>query len=91
MKTILILCILGDPVSPPASYHRTGGFNVDTEELIKYFDSEEYSLAVITNTSQYCPEPYIRYNNYTDIYRIELSHDIMDDQERLADKFDYFL
>lgn len=90
MKTILILCILGDPVSPPASYHRTGGFNVDTEELIKYFDSEEYSLAVITNTSQYCPEPYIRYNNYTDIYRIELSHDIMDDQERLADKFDYF-
>ena len=89
-KTVLILCILGDPVSPPGSYHRTGGFNVDTEELINYFDKQNYSLVVITNTSKYCPELYIRYNDYTEIYRIELSHDIMDNQEKLAERYDYF-
>ena len=89
-KTVLILCILGDPVSPPASYHRTGGFNVDTAELISYFDAHQYSLAIITNTSKYCTKLYEKYNDYTEIYRIELSHDIMDNQEKLADKYNYF-
>lgn len=88
MRTsIIILCLLGDPVLPAASYDRTGGFNVDMAEILKYWSTSSYSITVITNSSLYrsCVDEQL-YENIQ-IHRVYLEDDILNDQPELAKRF----
>lgn len=88
MKTsIVILCLLGDPVLPAVSYDRTGGFNVDMAEILKYWSSSSYSITVITNSSVYIPCTDEQLYENIQLHRVYLEHDILNDQQELAKRF----
>lgn len=51
MNNILVLCFLGDPTLEPASVEGTGGFNVDSKELVQILSETKYNVTLITNYS----------------------------------------
>ena len=51
MNNILVLCFLGDPTLEPASVEGTGGFNVDSKELVQILSETKYNVTFITNYS----------------------------------------
>lgn len=88
MKTsIIILCLLGDPVLPAASYDRTGGFNVDMAEILKFWSSSSHSITVITNSSMYIPCNDEQLYENIQLHRVYLENDILNDQTELAKRF----
>lgn len=88
MKTsIIILCLLGDPLLPAASYDRTGGFNVDMAEILKYWSSFPYSITVITNSSLFIPCSDEQLYENIQLHRVYLENDILNDQPKLAKRF----
>ena len=89
--SIIILCLLGDPSLPAASCDRSGGFNVDMAEILKYWSSFPYLITVITNGSFYSQERYEQLYKNIRIYRIPLEDNILNDQPELANKFSYVL
>ena len=86
-SSIIILCLLGDPVLPAASCDRTGGFNVDMEEILKYWSNFSYSITVITNGSSYVPYEYEQLYKNVEIYRVPLEDSIMNQQPQLEKEF----
>lgn len=86
-SSIVILCLLGDPSLPAASCDRTGGFNVDMAEILKYWASFPYSITVITNDSFYAPEKHEQLYKNIHVYRVSLEDNIMNDQPKLAERF----
>lgn len=88
MRTsIIILCLLGDPVLPAASYDRTGGFNVDIAEILKYWSTSSYSITVITNSSLHIPYTDEQLYKNIQLHRVYLENNILNDQSELAKRF----
>ncbi len=88
MRTsIIILCLLGDPVLPAASYDRTGGFNVDMAEILKYWSTSSYSITVITNSSLLIPCTDEQLYENIQLHRVYLEDNILNDQSELAKRF----
>lgn len=83
MKSLLILCLLGDPMLPAASCDRSGGFNVDSKELIEFLSSKDYQCMVITNLSEECNTAYERINDNILLCRISLDGADQNCQEEL--------
>lgn len=86
-SSIVILCLLGDPSLPAASCDRTGGFNVDMAEILKYWSSFPYSITVITNDSFYASQKHEKLYKNIHVYRIPLDDNLMNNQPKLAEKF----
>lgn len=90
-ESIIILCLLGDPSLPAGSCDRTGGFNVDMAEILKYWSSFPYSITVITNSSSYASQNHVQLYDNIDVYRVALEDDIMNSQPQLANRFPHVL
>lgn len=86
-SAIVILCLLGDPSLPAASCDRTGGFNVDMSEILKYWSSFSYPIIVITNSSLYIEKNFEQLYDNIQICRVTLEDDILNSQPQLAEKF----
>lgn len=82
-KSIIILCLLGDPILPAASCDRSGGFNVDMIEILKYWSNSSNLITVITNSSSYAPKTDEQLYENIQIHRVFLEDDILNNQFQL--------
>lgn len=90
-KSIIILCLLGDPVLPAGSFDRTGGFNVDMTEILNYWSAFSYPITVITNSSSYLSSnDELLYANIQ-LHRISMDDTILNNQQALKDIFPQIL
>ena len=86
-KSIIILCLLGDPALPAGSFDRTGGFNVDMTEILNYWSAFSYPITVITNSSSYLSSnDELLYDNIQ-LHRISMDDTILNNQQTLKDIF----
>lgn len=88
MNSVLILALMGDPMLPAGSCDRTGGFNVDTYELIEFLSRKDYSCLIITNQSDEAPVPYERINRNIQLCRISLNGADQNQQDELLRQAD---
>lgn len=74
IKRIVIVCLLGDPFFLPAvSIPHSGGYNVDTLELLEYMITQkEWECVVVTNKSDYIVENQQKIGENIIIYRINI-------------------
>lgn len=82
-KSIIILCLLGDPILPAVSCDRSGGFNVDMTEILKYWSKSSNLITVITNSSSYAPQTDEQLYENIQIHRVFLEDDILNNQFQL--------
>lgn len=73
MNSILILALMGDPMLPAGSCDRSGGFNVDTYELIEFLSRKDYQCLIITNQSAEAPVLYEQINRNIQLCRVSLN------------------
>lgn len=64
---------MGDPMLPAGSCDRSGGFNIDTSELIEFLSQKDYQCIVITNQSEEAPAPYEKINRNIQLFRVSLN------------------
>ena len=86
MNTILIISLLGDPMLPAASSDRTGGFNVDVNELITFLSDKQYQCLVITDMSYLFPVEHEIINDNIDLYRVSIMGADINNQQSLFAK-----
>lgn len=82
MGTILVLALLGDPTLP-AGVPNTGGFNQTLNEFLCAMAGTEYSLCVITDTSSYTSEKYLRISKNIELFRVAVTQEEHANQEKL--------
>lgn len=82
MCELIILCLLGDPMLPAVSVKKTGGFQVDIQELLFHIRNPDCTVHVITNTSDFCQVVYEKAGNCI-IHRIRFEDAWLDDQNLL--------
>ena len=73
MNSFLVLSLMGDPMLPAGSCDRSGGFNIDTNELIEFLSQKDYQCIVITNQSEEAPAPYEKINRNIQLFRVSLN------------------
>lgn len=89
MKTIMIICILGDPMIPPVSCDRSGGFNTDAKELIAYLADQPYKCVIITNKSVHKQQMHTKLSDKMELYRIDTNVNDFNDQHELEDNYEF--
>ena len=68
MKTILVLCFLGDPTLAAGSLLGTGGYNASVNDLMEFLIKDgTYNCIFVTNTT----------GNYTRPSTIEISSNVI--------------
>ena len=71
MKTIAIICLLGDPLLPAVSVPNSGGYNVDSLELLEFMlTQKDWNCVFITNKSDYMTEDKQIIGDNITIYRV---------------------
>lgn len=93
VTSLVIVCLLGDPTLPAVSVNKTGGFQVDVQELLEHLLDFKGKIYIITNTSIYRKSTRDKYKN-ADLFRIrfknswmENQNDLMDNIERIKEEF----
>lgn len=73
IKRIVIICLLGDPFLPAVSIPHSGGYNIDTLELLEYMITQkEWECVVITNKSNYIVESQQKMGENIIVHRIDI-------------------
>ena len=81
IKRIVIICLLGDPFLPAVSIPHSGGYNVDTLELLEYMIThKEWECVVITNKSDYISEREQKMGENIIVHRIDIPEQYLKNQ-----------
>lgn len=91
MSKILVLCFLGDPTLSPASLEGTGGFNVDSRELVEILSTTDYKITFITNQTLNTQKSYEKLHDNIELYRMCLEEGTLNNQNLLLQQTDSIL
>lgn len=91
MHKILVLCFLGDPTLSPASLEGTGGFNVDSKELVEILSTTDYKITFVTNKTLKTQKNYEKLYDNIELYRVCLEEGTLNNQNLLLSQTDFIL
>lgn len=88
MKSIVILCLLGDPMVPPTSEpSRAGGYNIDVKQWLEHLSGLSLEIIVITNLSPHFPTVIEAISSSITIYRVGIREDSFKNGHALMDQY----
>lgn len=88
MKSIVILCLLGDPMVPPTSEpSRAGGYNVDVKQWLEHLSNTSQNVIVITNQSKHYLSPCEQISPRVTIFRTKIREDSFKNGQALVNQY----
>ena len=88
MKSVVILCLLGDPMIPPTSEpSRAGGYNIDVKQWLEHLAGLSVNIVVITNLSSHFQKIKEVISPSITLYRVEIREDSLKNGYALMDQY----
>ena len=88
MKSVVIFCLLGDPMVPPTSEpSRAGGYNIDVKQWLKHISGSSINITVITNLSSHFSKAQEKLSSSITLYRVGICENSLKNGQALMEQY----